>query len=134
MADPPPRGPQAMSSSPKRSWFRFHLPTAVLMMFAAGGFVWLNACKRPSQGTFTGRNMIFAESCQPVAYGWPSDIMVQAHSTYTSSGVIVYDAQFPIIRYCRTGIVVDIAAFALLVGSCGAFCEYLIRRREVRKS
>src|SRR5581483_12438948 len=30
-----------MISSPKRPWFRFHLLTAVLMMLAAGGMLWL---------------------------------------------------------------------------------------------
>src|SRR5438445_5917 len=35
----PPKGGQAMS---KRRWFQFHLSTAVVLMFVAGGLMWAN--------------------------------------------------------------------------------------------
>ena len=31
-----------MSEQPKRRWFQFHLSTAIVLMFVAGGLLWLN--------------------------------------------------------------------------------------------
>ena len=47
-----------MTSNPKRPWFRFHLLTAVVMMFAAGGALWIDV-------------RVFRLNHAEVARGWP---------------------------------------------------------------
>ena len=53
-----------MDNKPKkRPWFQFHLSTAIILMFAAAGLLWLNM--RPDvQATPFGSNEL-------VAWGWP---------------------------------------------------------------
>jgi hypothetical protein len=118
----------------KRPWFRFHLLTLVLMVLAAGGVLWLNVCKRSSEDIFAGRHMVFMESCQPFAYGWPLDVAIQSHGFYTSSGVIVYGAEKPFIKWRWIGIAMNVVVLFLLVGSCGASSEFLLRRRPFSQS
>jgi hypothetical protein len=49
-----------MSEKPKRRFFQIHLSTAVVLMFVAGGLMWLNMIQH---WILAGRG--------PNAYGWP---------------------------------------------------------------
>jgi len=47
MADPaPPNSTEAAATPRKRPLFQFHLSTAVILMFVAGGLIWLNVNER----------------------------------------------------------------------------------------
>jgi hypothetical protein len=69
-------GLQKVVANPKRPWFRFHLLTAVVMMFAAGVFIWINTRPRSAirgtgtyyadeQPTQPATGIMFSEA------GWP---------------------------------------------------------------
>src|SRR4051794_10326295 len=51
-----------MSEKPKRSWFRFHLLTSVLMMCVAGSMLYLNMYQHYDEKELSIRG---------IAYGWP---------------------------------------------------------------
>ena len=76
-----------MTSAPKRPWFRFHLLTAVLMMFAAGALMWANSIGR-NYGTRP-------DGSAAISFGWPAPFnddwggFADLHPVYVAFDVVV---------------------------------------------
>lgn len=96
----------------RRAWFQLHLSTCVVLMLAAGGLLGLNLQR------------------QRASYGWPLPIIVMWHADHVSpsgswSYKVHYDPYPP-------GIAINPIIWLSLLASCGAVCEWLIRRRKRR--
>ena len=106
-----------MSEKLKRPWFRFHLLTAVLMTFAAGGLVLENPLKQKVDG-------------MPAFYarGWPISAMYDIDPDYWSAPA--EPIQF---RVDAAHIVMDIAFSIVALSAVALASESLLRRREARK-
>ena len=109
-----------MTSNPKRQWFRFHLLTAVLMLFAAGGFVWPNVQEHRIIPEW-------ADNEPARIFGWP----VTAVTFYSAFAMRTSD-DVPEISY--RGLLVDAVSALGLLFTVALISEYLIRRRETRKA
>ena len=110
-----------MSEKIKRPWFRFSLLTAVLMMLAAGGMLWLNASAIEfmyGQTTELPNGGIEFDDCFGKAYGWP--------------WLWIFDVE-PHCRWRGIALVGDVVTLALAIGSTAFVCESILRRREGRK-
>ena len=106
-------------ANPKRSWFRFHLLTAVLMTLGVGGALSLNI--RSYVDT--------ALSPTSSAQGWP----LPAFETMNPTDHINWTAEqwelYFTPQYNLRGVVVDIITALLIVLVIGRICEYLLRHR-----
>jgi hypothetical protein len=145
MSDPPPRGSQDMSeleTQTKRSWFRFHLLTAVVAMICSAILLLSNFRKRETKELIQETDGAFIEE----QYGWPlvayrtvSDELadatramqeqIRSHSVSTAR-------PYPRVpnELSRRGLICDVfIAFGILVAVAFA-SEWLIRRREARKT
>jgi hypothetical protein len=128
-------------TKPKRSCFRFHLLTAVLMMLVAASLLYLN---------FSSRVIIIA-TCDDVSLisdvrGWPLCNFVEPTTTRWSDGTAygketIYKYKNPLylrhdLLWTSDLIVVPVnilVNFTILV-IVAFVCEFLIRRREARKT
>ena len=126
-----------MSDKPKRSWFRFHLLTAVLMMVAAGGMLWVNFDKRDSYTLILDVEPMPAD--EKPAYeifkqGWPlvwrerSDDGYVPRRRMKRAGTPFYvDPSFAV------AVTINILVAAGIILAAAFVSESLIRRREGRK-
>ena len=105
-----------MTEPPRRKRFQFHLSTAIVMMFVAGGLMWANASPVDSVP-------IYHRYPGAVDYGWPQ--------TAVCIDRLLVDQQW--FERVQWGIVTDIAVACALLFSVWFFCEWLIRRRAARK-
>ena len=116
-----------MTSSPKRPWFRFHLLTAVLMMLAAGGMMWLNLCKRlvdlPADGAY---------ETEPLIYGWPLNFAYHGPRSFRTGLGMTWGDGVTTLFFWR-GVIVDVVVFILILVCVTSCIEFLLRRREGRK-
>ena len=101
-----------MTSSPKRPWFRFHLLTAVLMMFTAGGMLWANVREYDFSSSISFGERHYSQ----VGHGCPFNI--------EGNQMLHFRWLFILMNGC-SGVLVVIGV--------GATCEWLIRRREARR-
>ena len=125
-----------MSDKPKRSWFRFHLLTAVLMVVAAGGLMWLNTRvtntaelaqshqeyleKYPDRLRNGVPNVDWSEIIGS-DYGWPATAFVLSGSNRVQS------------HWIWLGVIADCAAITILLAIVALVSESIVRRREGRK-
>src|SRR5258707_1223606 len=67
-----------MTEPPPRKRFQIHLSTAILMMFVAGGFIWLNT--RAQLDTATGQRKDLGLEADFVfrSFGWPCVVVVDS--------------------------------------------------------
>jgi len=79
MADPSPRGAQALSETPKnRKCWQLHLSTVIVLMFLAGGLIWMNSCpclalSGPYRVSHSSSHIAFFSRPRPalLTWGWP---------------------------------------------------------------
>ena len=116
-----------MTSSRKRPWFRFHLLTAVVMMFAAGAMVWANIV--PSRHE-DGNGYLTHPYLYDLDYGWPG--MVVRHLSPINPKWVDFQDSKTIIQWPKVCGNVIICLMLLLLSAIGS--EFLIRRRESRKT
>ncbi|HLX62573.1 MAG TPA: hypothetical protein VKX17_14950 [Planctomycetota bacterium] len=109
-----------MPEPPRRARFQIHLSTAIVLMFVAGGLIWLNVLERSAGMFLSGPHIIFAKDC-----GWPC---------FAWTKVIEY---FPLqSRVCRPsyiGICINLVVALAILFAVYFLCESLIRRRAARK-
>ena len=113
-----------MSNKPRRPWFQLHLSTAIVLMFVAGGFLWLSL-----SGHTSNQWQMFEQEgggMHVAAHGFPFDAYSEA--------VAETSAQ-PILSVWNPIYVVLDTIFALIVVVViGVIVEYCLRRqREARK-
>jgi hypothetical protein len=91
-----------MSDNPRRRWFQFHLSTAVLVMFAAGGLISVNSVKHTRyvvaelecfDGPWSDSwgEMVNVE--RRTAQGWPFTIRYDAYSFVLGSKSLPSDVK-----------------------------------------
>jgi hypothetical protein len=129
-----------MTEPPPRKRFQIHLSTAIVMMFVAGGMMWANCSPRTrvwidSLGTL---NVIRRK-----ILGWPlecatviEELGVQAH--YEENLRIVFpelpnESKTYSLEIERTEALVNAAIAMTLLATVYWICEWVIRRRAVRK-
>jgi len=116
-----------MSDKPKRPWFRFHLLTAVLLMITAGLLLWRLFRTRWHHGSLSTNH-----DSPPVATGWKS-------TTYgwPFKEAIGFSEEFPSRTqgiHVHLPFVYDLAIWLAILFAVAAISEFLLRRRESRKS
>ena len=98
----------AMSAAkPKRRFWQFHLSTAVVMTIAAGFLLY--GTLQPSIYKFHGKDI--------VTYGWPISYFYD-----DSSG------------WCVEALIIDVLACIIVLPLAAYMLEWLLRRREARKT
>jgi len=111
-----------MSDKPKRPWFRFHLLTALLMMFVAATMIWLN-CHVRIEPLEIGDGV---SSVVPIGHaGWPAEL-------YWKWGA-GWPEHAGDHKWILSGIGIDAAVFVGVVLATALCSEFLLRRREGRK-
>jgi len=119
MADPTPPKPTESAPPPrKRGWFQFHLSTAVILMFVAGGLIGLNVHeRRPS----AEEGWVWLLSTR----GWPWAFSARDDFWWNSSyGTIEWHTEFFLL---------DMLVGLSVLAGVAMLLEWLLRRRE-RKS
>jgi hypothetical protein len=122
-------------SSPKRPWFRFHLLTAMLLMIAAGGFLWANIRSHdaPSElsGTWKGFPFpMFSETHPRLPFGGEGNVILWQHDSYFKVGPIRF--AFQDNGWCYGLIAVNVLTGVVGLIGVALVSEYLLRRREGR--
>ena len=90
-----------------RHWLQIHLSTAIVLMFVAGGLVYVN---------MQGREPADLYGLDVVTFGWPVD-MVNALSGFSFR------------QWSHSGVVCNVAAACALLSATALSCEWLLRRR-----
>ncbi len=141
-----------MTDTP-RSWFRFHLLTAVLMMFAAGGLIGLNLRRvekvdykeipatvppLPPAGTNFCNNFhpAYTEVVESSIQGWPLNFYraASAHDAYFESAQPQMTAVLPpVVTWNQTYMILNSISGITILAAVTVASEFLIRRREARK-
>lgn len=93
-----------MSEKPKRTWFRFHLITAILLMAEIGTLIGLNVAPRPGG-----------------IRGWPENCV-----WWLAGRSLPYD-------FCERRFVIDAGIAFLIVATTAKISESILHRREARK-
>ena len=125
-----------MSETPKRPWFRFHLLTLVLMMFAAGVFLWANvrdsAAPAGLNGTWRGFPFpMFSEMHPRIPFGNDSNVLLWRHDLYFNIGPIRFE--YHDNGWCYGLVVINALIGVVVLAAVACVSESLIRRREGRK-
>ena len=108
----------------KRALFQFHLSTAVVLMFAAGGIMWSN-----TRVTLIELG-VGDDDCYRGVYGWP----LNAAETYTTTPwdrpetVIKFD-----IEWLPSGIAMNALTALGMLAALAIGCEWQIRRRKAKQ-
>jgi hypothetical protein len=116
----------------KRRFWQLHLSTAVLLMFGAGGFLWLNS--------FPHRFYPWADMPENYfyQYGWPTVFYTDPEPALVM-GIPLGTALDRFIRevgqreVSTLHVVVNVLVALPCLASLAFACEWLIRRREGRK-
>src|ERR1017187_4066860 len=115
-----------MPNPPRRARFQVHLSTAIVLMFAAGGLMWVNM-----RGYITSKYHSSDRDNLITAYGWPYKAL------YLSKVINKYHDRENYIEYFGyteywMGALDAVVAFVIVVFIWFA-CEWLIRRRALKK-
>ena len=123
-----------MTEPTPRKRFQFHLSTAIVMMFVAGGLIWANVRTYSIQVFFMGgtrddRGNFHQDYAIYKAHGWPMMAYRENHTNpeYNDTGgqglqYLNYDSPIPIV-------LLNFAAGVLIVVGTLFICERQIRRR-----
>ena len=111
-----------MSNQGKRLWFQLHLSTAVVLMFAAGGLIWINAEKREIDVDLGHEIWMRTHEC-----GWPSVIWEGEGWSFIRP---VGDYRFRPETWKANGLCWNIAVGLSLLFAIAVSCEILIRLRK----
>jgi hypothetical protein len=133
-----------MNDTPKRRFWQIHLSTAVVLMFVAGGFMWLNS--RPDVSIEEGEGSIVYSLIRVYRYGCPATMYISVEDT-NAAGYMTKDNKFEVFigdltpstnqrgwhLWIWSGLSIDaLVAIATLFGGV-IVVENRIRRREARK-
>ncbi|HLX63443.1 MAG TPA: hypothetical protein VKX17_19385 [Planctomycetota bacterium] len=150
-----------MAEPPRRWRFQIHLSTAIVLMFVAGGLLFVNLHPRYELVTYDGEGYgesVTIEIAQEVyaergkvpsyfrvrRYGWPVECVETASRVFVSGGKWhdVTDSPYRRIStvffpYGREDynikVIVDCAVSLLIIFTLWFLCEWPIRRRAARK-
>ena len=115
----------------KRRWFQIHLSTAIVMMFVAGGLLWINMGWE--------RNFLLAAGHPVATHGWPVDgATIDGMYIVRILSSDVLGGRFEFHKGLTFGVIFNwwlmnlLCAIAILV-VIAWLLERRIRRREARK-
>ena len=131
------RGPQP--NKPRRGWFQIHLSTAIVLMFVAGGMIWVNCLNREVNTDMlyhVAPDGTIINSSPRHVYGWPFGI----YEDYNINGEHVkrglkgpFVTSDILTDWNLWAAVFNISSALPVLGVVAFLCEWLIRRREARK-
>ena len=141
-----PRRNVPMTDAPKkRPWFQFHLSTAVVLMFVAGGLMWANThCESyvlysdgggDDGGGCTG-NKTYLGRGWPLEWHFsrfeatPDELSVSSIRRIPGERWRRYTTS-PVVLYWR--LTLDLTAGFAVIAATSLVCEWSIRRRERRQ-
>lgn len=117
-------------TDPRRPWFQFHLSTALVLMFAASGLLWLNLNSDVARKTRKADGSIAVDWRGP---GWP------IHSGMGMATCSTQEAADEFVSRCRSHkpefgtfvgmLVVDGPICLVILFAIGFLCEWRIRRK-----
>jgi hypothetical protein len=139
-----------MSDAPKkRTWLQFHLSTAVVLMFVAGGLLWLNQHGREvrldiDRNTWPEKQWgwpavaLKTPACKVADSGtshtvsgtWPGGVVT--HSEERIGPDVVTDLEWGKPEIQPGGLTLDCLAAIAIIFLIAVLCEWLIRRKERR--
>jgi len=117
-------------SGKRRAWFQIHLSTAIVMMFVAGGLMWMNMrLQRFEDLPFDANKQEYLKIGWIEAYGWPKYAFIRCplyggSAVYREMGV---NESF-LLSYAAINLATAITILLLTT----FLCERQIRRREAR--
>ncbi|MGD0091197.1 MAG: hypothetical protein ABSE73_14870 [Planctomycetota bacterium] len=122
-----------MSEKPKkkRPWFQYHLSTAIVLMFVAGGLMWAN---RP-YGVFIWEGMdgttIYEDPAGPAdVWGWPSTCIInRPHDPNRIPSGALFRIESSNVQ---NAVVCNLLTAVAILVAVAVWCEWRIRRRERR--
>ncbi|MCY3021957.1 MAG: hypothetical protein NTW87_23340 [Planctomycetota bacterium] len=122
-----------MSDAPKkRTWFQFHLSTAVVLMFVAGGLMWANLCAKVC-GMETWDSALFKEMAASVP-GDEGRVSITGRSVYWGWPFAAAEAhgfnQKEYMGIAWTAVAADASVAGAILAATGLLLEWLIRRKE----
>ncbi|HLX62574.1 MAG TPA: hypothetical protein VKX17_14955 [Planctomycetota bacterium] len=145
----------AMPNPPRPKRFQFHLSTAIVLMFVAGGLIWANANGRRVDGQGVAfkndplewhdditESEFFAQQRfqewygdRRVERGWPINAMQTGEQVYIDrDGRREKMVPIALPSVWRTALIIANALIALAILFAVWFlCEWVIRRRTARK-
>jgi hypothetical protein len=132
-----------MSEAKKWKLWRFHFSTAVAMVIVAGGLIGANV--RPnSEGTLCAMNGMkllstdysrVGEFRRQREFGWPLVCVGIEDYVRSSNKVwVVAEGDKPQFYFARRPLLLNILISVVIILSFGVVLEFLIRRREDRKT
>lgn len=108
-----------------RKFWQFHLATAILMMFVAGGFVWANTLERGPQ-VFT-----FPWEHSAQTWGWPFQVVEQYNWPIDGPPEVVEEMTK---THCSViGLILNILIGIAITLGAGIVCEWFTRQREAQR-
>jgi hypothetical protein len=112
-------GARGEGKPPRRARFQVHLSTAIVLMFAAGGLMWLN--------------VDIHSDCK--FFGWPYDVVAwsDAYCLFDNAPDAIVLGHHLIIATNRIMWFSDISFILAILFSVWYACEWLIRRRALKK-
>ena len=121
-----------MPEPPRRKRFQFHLSTAIVMMFVAGGLMWANTtAKIAEEGTFNESHVNWTGTFVLVQRGWPFPYCQLENWQYSDKSRSPIRNPDP--KYYFSNALLNML-IAMIIVSLGLFlCESRIRRRAARK-
>jgi hypothetical protein len=117
-----------------RPWFRFHLLTSVLLMFAAGGLLGLNLGREHTYVADYAVNGVILDPIEKSYFfvGWPLRCDSERQVIYITSGNESIPMELRVINYTPLyvdGVICVVGLLALTFAT-----ECFLRRREARKT
>ena len=110
---------------PRRKWLQVHLSTAVLLMLAAGGLIWMNVTGRHSELEWMSHSLY--NRIEIEKYGWPYTVVrwiTEVSGTYKNR----YSSGFSAL--CCA---IDLAVALAILFAVWFVCERWIAWRAGRK-
>ena len=106
-----------MDSTPQRRFWQIHLSTAIVLMFVAGGLIWINVQAINEDSEI----QIFENR------GWP--FWVYCHIYINTDAREKLDARI----WSAAHVVFNVLICSVILFATAIFIEYVIHRREARK-
>jgi hypothetical protein len=142
--------PETGQAARKRPWFQFHLSTAIVLMFVAGGLIWANVTEQcvGTEGLTWEKQVRRLEEHLLYGVGWPWTFL-----GFTRKRVVPPEEPQGVCRLpseqawldeakawgngdYRDGwlrwdaLALDFAVTVMILATVACVCEWLIRRRE----
>ena len=121
-----------MPAPPRRARFQVHLSTAIALMFTAGGLIWGNTIERTMLIQSDLNSLEIGQRSEIKYFGWPFPAIakeIRAPERPNDGAVSIVCGE----RSQGLGVPLNILVGAFLLFFVWYACEWLIRRRALKK-